>query len=288
MIIDAHIHYIEPPTPDRPYVDPPVMTPISVDVLLDEATKAGVDKIVQVTASTMGYDNRYSFEGVARRPDRVLGCFGRFDPIAPGVADRLADYWATPGALGVRFTLFHAWTRDWLSEGRMDGFFEAAAALDLPVALHAPFQAAEVLKTVRRHDGVRFLIDHTLIRHEANQTAASAFRQWPQVLELAALPNVWTKVSYFPEAAMGSEGFPYPTAQEHLQRIYDRVGAGRLIWGSNFPPVLRACTYSQSLEFIRQCDFFASDELADVLGRNFVAEFANRPFSHANHLKETT
>lgn len=273
MIIDAHVHYIEPSTAARPYVDPPVMEPISVDALLEEAAKAGVDKIVQVTASTMGYDNRYSFEGVAQRPDRVLGCFGRFDPMAAGVQERLQAYWASPGALGVRFTLFHAWARDWLKEGSMDAFFRAAAELDVPVAMHAPFQADEMLDTVRRHEGVRFLVDHTLIRHEAGQTADSAFRHWPRLLELAACPNVWTKVSYFPEAAMGSEPFPYPTAQQRLRELHETVGAERLVWGSNFPPVLRACSYAQSLDFIRQCAFFTQEDLDKVLGGTFLAEF---------------
>ncbi|MBN9429821.1 MAG: amidohydrolase [Burkholderiales bacterium] len=274
MIVDAHVHYIEPATADRPYADPAVMVPISVDELLARTTAAGVDKIVQVTASTMGYDNRYSFEGAAQRSDRVLGCFGRLDPMGPDVADRLAAFWARPGALGIRLTLFHGWSRHWLAERAIDPFLQAAAALDVPVALFAPFQAGEVLETARRHPGVRFLIDHALIRHEAGQTMTSPFRHWPQLLELAALPKVWTKVSYFPEAMLGNEAFPYPTAQQHLRVLHEHVGADRLVWGSNFPPVQRACTYAQSLDFIRQCGFFSDDDRRKVLGATFLAEFA--------------
>lgn len=274
MIVDSHVHYIEPPSADRPYADPPVMAPISVDELLDLATAAGVDRIVQVTASTMGHDNRYSFEGVAQRPDRVLGCFGRLDPVSPGVEERLQAFWATPGALGVRLTLFHGWSRQWLAQRAIDPFLHAAAALDVPVALFAPFQAGEVLETVRRHPGVRFLIDHTLIRHEAGQTITSPFRHWPQLLALAACPNVWTKVSYFPEALMGNEPFPYPTGQQHLRALYEHVGADRLVWGSNFPPVQRACTYAQAVDFIRQCPFFGDGDREKVLGGTFLATFA--------------
>jgi predicted TIM-barrel fold metal-dependent hydrolase len=279
MVVDAHIHYIEAASPERPYADWGVMEPISVDALLEEATRAGVDRIVQVTASTMGYDNRCSFEGFAQRPDRVLGVFGRFDPLAARLEERLESYWATPGALGIRFTLFHGWAKGWLKEGRMDPFFRAAAALDVPVAMHAPFQAEEMLATVRRHERVRFLVDHTLIRHEAGQTAASAFRHWPTLLEVAACLNVWTKVSYFPEAAMGSEPFPYPTAQERLQELHARVSADRLIWGSNFPPVLRACSYADALGFVRRCTFFSEEDLARVLGGTFLANFARTTLS---------
>lgn len=276
MIVDTHLHYIEAATPDRRYVAAGVMEPVSVDEVVATATAAGVDKVVQVTASTMGYDNTYSFEGARARPDRVLGVFGRFDPIAPHVEERLEAYWSAPEAMGIRQTMFHAESRDWLTTGALDPFLRAAARFGVPVAMFAPFQSTAMLETVDRHPDVRFIADHTLIRHEANQTLDSAFRDWPNLMKLAARPNVWTKLSYFPEAS-DSEPWPNPAAQRYFRQLVEHAGASRLIWGSNYPPVQRVCTYAQALGFVKDaCDFLSPDDRAAILGGNFIRDFSRQ------------
>jgi predicted TIM-barrel fold metal-dependent hydrolase len=274
-IVDSHTHYIEPPRADRPYVNASAMHPVSFDEIAAQAQAAGIDRVVQVTASTMGDDNRYSFEGFTARPDKVLGVVGRFDPLAPDVFERLERYLEQPGALGVRLTLFHAWSEGWLRERALDDFLHAAGEFDMPVCIHAPGQTAELLATVKRHPAVRFIVDHMNIRHEPGMTADQAFGQWRELLTLAAHPGVWTKVSYFPEAAMGSEKYPYPSARRRFRELYEHAGADRLIWGSNYPVVTRACGWREALDFVRvECDFLAPADRDAILGGNFIRDFA--------------
>jgi predicted TIM-barrel fold metal-dependent hydrolase len=274
-IVDSHTHYIEPPTDARPYALQSAMHPLSFDEIASQAAAAGVDQVVQVTASTMGDDNRYSFEGHAARPDRVLGVVGRFDPVAPKVRERLAAYRAQRGALGIRLTLFHDFSAGWLRDRALDECLRAAADLDVAVCLFAPGQTAALRETLERHPRTRVIVDHMNIRHEPGATAHTAFAQWPELLRLAALPNAWIKVSYFPEAAMGSEAYPYPTAQRRFRELYEAVGAGRLVWGSNYPVVARACTWREALDFVRvECGFLAAQDRDAILGGNFLGHFA--------------
>src|SRR5690606_2322877 len=122
-----------------------------------------------------------------------------------------------------------------------------------------------------------WLIDHMGLRYYEGRDNTGAFRQWDALLDLAEEPNAWIKCSYFPEAAKDLETYPFPVAREHLKRLVDRVGAERLIWGSNFPNVRRACTYRQALDFIRvQCDFLTEKERAGLLGDNFQ-RYVQRP-----------
>ena len=275
MIIDSHTHYMEPLRPDRPHQAESIMHPFSVHELAAAADAVGVDRVVQVTGSAMGEDNRFSIEGAIERPDKVLGVVGRFDPIAPDVKARLAEYFAPAQILSLRLTLFLASSEHWLRENSLEAFLRAAAELSVPVCIHAPFQNAEMLATARRHGGVRFIVDHMNVRHEKNATAQSAFRQWKELIELAREPNVWIKVSYLPEAAMGSETYPFPTARQRMRELYDSVGAARLIWGSNYPVVRRACNYAQALDFIRkECDFLGAADRDAILGGNFLRDFA--------------
>lgn len=246
----------------------------SVDELAAAATAAGVEKIVQVTASAMGYDNRYSIEGAQSRPDKILGVFGRFDPLAPDIQGRLERYFSQPEVLGIRFTLFHSWAQWWLEQRALDPFLREVAKLNIPLAIFAPFQNTLLLETVRRHPEVRFLVDHMGIRVEPAQTLTSAFRQWDALLELAKEPNVWIKVSYFPEAVMGSEAYPFRVAQQHFERLVRHAGTTRLIWASNYPPVARSCTYAQTLQFVQEeCTFLSNAERAMILGGNFQRDF---------------
>ena len=274
MIIDAHAHYIESNRPDRPYIDASPMHPISFDELAAAGARAGVDQIVQVTASTMGYDNRYSFDGAKCRPDKIAGVFGRFDPLVLDLEAQLKEYFAQPSALGIRLTLFHSWSQQWLAQRALDPFLRAAAKINIPIAIFAPFQNELLLETIRRHPDVRFLVDHMGIRVEPVQTLTTAFRQWDSLLDLAKEANVWIKVSYFPEAVLGAEAYPFRQAQQHFERLVQSAGTSRLIWGSNFPPVARACTYAQALQFVQTgCEFLSADERAQILGGNFYRDF---------------
>ena len=56
---------------------------------------------------------------------------------------------------------------------------------------------------------------------------------------------------------------PSPTVQECVERI----GADRLIWGTDIPMVSRFCTYRQTRDQFRtHCDFLTEDERQDILG----------------------
>ena len=254
MIIDTHVHYSEAPRPDRPY-DPelvktnPEFTTVkhfSVEDVLADTALPSIDKVVHVTQTKMGYDNRYGLEGAARYPKRILGVVGRFDPLAPGLEARLEAYIAHPFMLAVRFTLMSPITTPWLRNRTLDSFFVAAEKLNVPVQMCAPLQIAEIRDAARRFPGVRFLIDHLALEHAPHRPIDEVFARWPEVLQLAAEPNVWLKVSYFPEAAHVSENFPYPKAQQRFRELYEHVGAQRLVWGSNFPSVTKVCTYAGS------------------------------------------
>lgn len=276
MIVDTHVHYTQPPSVTRPYAHPPGgVLPMAVDEVVAQAQAAGIDRVVQVTPSPMGFDNRYAFEGAQLRPDCVAGIIGRLDPFAPQLQQRLQDFCSLPGVVGVRYTLHHDWAADWLATGKLEPLFAAAQEQGAAVFLYAPDQCEQLQRVARAYPRLRLVVDHTALRHAAGRSLAENFAQWKQVIALARHENVWMKVSYFPEAAAGSEPWPYPTASLRFRELYEAVGAKRMLWGSNFPVVAHLCTYSQALDFIRLgCDFLGDDDRADILGGNFYRHFA--------------
>ena len=72
-----------------------------------------------------------------------------------------------------------------------------------------------------------------------------------------------------PEAT--NERFPFPKAKQRLRQLYDRFGADRLIWGSNYPHTRRVCTYKEAVDFVRiACDFLTEEERAKILGKTLI------------------
>ena len=275
MIVDSHIHYTQTPTPERPHVPGAAARVISYDDVIAVARAAGIDRLVQVTPSCMGHDNRYALEGAAARPEALLGVVGRFDPFAPELRERLRAYRSQRRILGVRLTLHQPPASSWLAEGVLSPFFAEAQEQEVPLFIYAPNQARELQATARRFPRLRLVIDHTALQHGAGMTADQVFARWDDVIALAREPNVWMKVSFFPEAAARSEPFPWPSSALRFRQLVDAAGTDRMVWGSNFPPVLAACPLVQAVDFIRTgCDFLQEEQKRAILGGNFLRDFA--------------
>ena len=113
----------------------------------------------------------------------------------------------------------------------------AAEAADLPVMLYPPGLLGEVADIARRHPGLRLVIDH--LAAPMGAVDAAAFAHLPDLIALAALPNVAVKASALPLAA--SEPFPFRPVHEPLRRIVDAFGPARVFWGSDLTRL--SCDY---------------------------------------------
>ena len=268
MVIDSHLHFFDAPRPGSQFTH--VSDHLSYDDIRTAAADAGIDRFVQVTPAAVGYDNGFSFAIAEAEPRTVFGVIARLDPTDPQIETQLRDAMRRPQMLALRLTLIEKHSEAWLEERRLDEFFTFAQELGVPIELFAPFRVKAMHETVRRFPGIRWLIDHMGLRYYEGSDNRDAFRQWDDLMDLAVEPNAWIKCSYFPEAAKDIEAYPFPVAQQHLKRLYERAGAGRLVWGSNYPNVRRACTYRQALDFIREgCDYMSATERAGLLGDNF-------------------
>jgi predicted TIM-barrel fold metal-dependent hydrolase len=121
--------------------------------------------------------------------------------------------------------------------------------------VYAPGRPGLLGDVAAAHPDLTLVVDHCALGHDP-----ATLEHWDGVLALERHPNVYLKTSFFPEAPTG-EGYPFPRAQGLMREVYERFGADRLMWGSNFPVVLKATSYERAFEFVRrECAF---DSLAD-------------------------
>jgi predicted TIM-barrel fold metal-dependent hydrolase len=274
MIVDTAVHYLEGPRPDRPYDpdgSPPLVCPI--EEAIKEATEVGIDALVQMSPSTIGFDQRYNLECAVRYPDRVLGVFCRFNPIGDDVAERLKKFKSQQGVLGIRILFREGKPSErWLAERALDPFLTAAQEQGVAVSCY-PAAPLVLRDTARRFPGIRFIAEHSTLAPA--KRVADPFVNWSDVLVAAAEPNIWMQCSYFTEAAPTNEKYPFPTGQRRFKELYESVGPSRLIWGAHFPLIRNLCTYKEALDLVRvECDFLTEKDRKAILGDNFVAAFA--------------
>lgn len=269
-IVDTHLHYWQWPADPQARAAAESLARHSSAAVEDElpyaevaATlrQAGVGHALQVTRTLSGYDNGYSVEGARELPDTFRVC-GRFDPTGPDLAGRLRTFMSDPAMVAIRLFWYSA-DDAWLSDGSLVTFWREAEAVGVPVCVYAPRNVGALYEVALRCPGLRLVVDHA--GADLFNPVGHRFDHWPEVCRLAEFENVFVKVSALPEAT--GERFPFPAAQERVREAYERFGADRLMWGSNYPLTARVCTYAEAVDLLRvACEFLPPDDRAKVLG----------------------
>ena len=61
--------------------------------------------------------------------------------------------------------------------------------------------------------------------------------------------------------------YPWKESEPIIKKAIERIGANRIIWGTDMPMVARFCTYKQALDQFRvHCDFLSDVERKDIIG----------------------
>jgi len=105
-IIDSQVHAYEANTPKRPWHTVPNWPDhVTGDEMVAAMDKVGVDGAIFISAFSMyRYDASYAVEVQRAHPDR-FAIVKPVDPDDPAVADVVAEWKRTPGAVGIRIML---------------------------------------------------------------------------------------------------------------------------------------------------------------------------------------
>jgi predicted TIM-barrel fold metal-dependent hydrolase len=94
-----------------------------------------------------------------------------------------------------------------------------------------------------------------------------------EIIALCREPNVTLEL-LFPLLYGASWEYPYVEAQPLIRELYQKLGASKMLWGSDMPNVERSCTYRQTLTYLtRHCDFIPASDLDRIVGGNANALF---------------
>jgi L-fuconolactonase len=265
LTIDAQVHAYERDHPGRPWADvlagPPEVTGDQMVAAMDAV---GVDGAILVSPfSLYRYDASYALAVRAKHPGR-FALVKPVDPSDPAVAETIAAWAATPGAVGVRIMLNRGVSADPADPG-INRILAAAMRHALPVNLLAWGRLDQARELAARHPDTQLVIDHLGLQQPFEPPPpARPFADLPKLLKLAAYQNVTVKISG--ACTLSHEPFPYTDLWEPLGRIFDAFGFDRCMWGTDWTRAVALLTYQQGVEAFRVTDRLSGSDRIALMG----------------------
>ena len=263
MIIDSHVHvWVQQPekypwSPIGGYV-PESEAP--AEALLSLMDAAGVESAVLVQPTPYGWDNSYLLDAAKRFPNRFR-CVCLVDPMAEDAPQILSQLVEQHGIAGIRINWHIKPVEVWQTDVHHRALWQTVSRLGLPVCLQLTPKYFDLLREMVEEFDLRVVIDHL----GRPKTAASLEDvQFVKLLDLAQDDRIYVKLSglnYY-----SGESSPYRDVWPLLKTVYDRFGAQRCMWGSDFPFVQDHWSYAGLLDTVRNGWQFDADGMAWVLG----------------------
>jgi L-fuconolactonase len=180
------------------------------------------------------------------------------------VADIIADWKKTPGAVGVRIFLRDENPRPPTDFG-FDRILKAAVQHDMPVNFLCWGKLDQGTQLIDRHPNARFIIDHIgILQPRVPPAPPQPWADLPKVLELAKRPNVVIKVSG--ACTLSKQPYPFPDIWDPLARIFDAWSFERCLWGTDWTRAFAVVNYEQAVTPFLETKRLSDSERAMLMG----------------------
>jgi predicted TIM-barrel fold metal-dependent hydrolase len=252
------------------------------ELMLAQMTYAGVDHTVLQAGGGYGAMNDYNAFAQSQYPTKFTGLLSVDEPQAdtPQVLNELERAYRQLGLRGIYYSLDH-FTRygfhKTFDDPSFDHFWSIVDEWRLPVLIEAAaipnydtqsyVQNMVRLKALMdRFENIQWLL---VMGPPVRSFGMSGRWDFPnEVLATYRHQNLSIEIM-FPITWGAVWEYPYVEAQRLILDLRDKVGAERLVWGSDMPNVERFCTYLQSLDYVRRhCSFLTATERDQILGAN--------------------
>jgi L-fuconolactonase len=261
LLIDSHVHVWkhDPAFPFAAGAKPPAED-ASAGMLLDLMKANGVSRTVIIQVIHYKWDNSYLADVLKRYPQQFRGVC-RVNPEDPAASDHLSKLTHEQGFRGVRLSPSANPDGDWIRGPLMPPLWKRCAQLKVPMTVLAPVtRLPEIMPLIEQNPDLTVVIDHM-----ADSPLAQPGKL-DLLLALARYPKVYVKISHM--WSLSKEAYPFADSAAQVGRLYDKFGAKRLMWGTDWPISLRQVTYPQAVQLFRDhLDVFKGEDRDWMLGK---------------------
>jgi L-fuconolactonase len=278
--LDSHHHFWDPTRAMYPWMVgdamDPVRRPFTPDDLAPELAAQRISGTVLVQTISSEDETREFLE-LAARTDFVWGVVGWVDLTSAHVGDHLdALIGATGGdrLVGIRHQVHDEADPEWLC--RVEVRRGLAAVQERGLTYDLLVRARELpsaIETVHALPDLQFVLDHIA----KPRIAEGKDPDWRQRMPvLAVLPNVAVKLSGMVTEANWASWTP-ADLRPFVTSVVDWFGAGRLMFGSDWPVCLLATSYEGVVNGLEEAiGPLSAGDAARVFGLNAVSAYRLR------------
>lgn len=252
--------------------------------LLAQMTYVGVDHAVLQAGGAYGAMTEYNLFAQSQYPAKFTGLV-HLDEAMAGSPEAIAqlDSAADRGLKGIYYN-YEGFARHgfaWpLDDARLDPLWDRLQSRKLVLcaeitgapAYDQAAYVANLLALSRVLDRFPGIVCHLAMGVPVQFFAKSSRWELPEELERVYARDDFYVEIMFPITWGGKWDYPYSESWPLIRDLRDRLGAEKLLWGSDMPNVERFCTYRQSLDYLRRyCEFLGPSDQDRILGDNAVS-----------------
>ena len=264
-IIDSQVHAYEANTTQRPWATIPNWPAhVTGDEMVAAMDRVGVDGAIMISPfATYRYDGSYAEEVARRHPNR-MAIVKPVDPDDENVADVVAKWKETKGAVGIRIFLREE-EKHGADHPGLDRICKAAVDYDLPLNFLFWGRVDEGMRIIDRHPNTRFIVDHLgLLQPRVPPAPAEPWADLPKILDLAKRPNAVIKISG--ACTLSKQPYPFPDIWDPLKRIFDAWGFERCLWGTDWTRAFVVVNYENAVKPFLDTKTLSDSERAMLRG----------------------
>ncbi len=251
-------------------IESPFMPPLTketcftADMLLEVMRQNGVEKAVLFQNPTIGSVNEEIGLAVSEHPEIFAGVL-QVDPFSEDAleqAERLLENY-TYRALKLELSTGWGWTGIHKEKEfhysmlkplvEFAGKHRLAVVFDTGDTDSKAYLPGELDELTAQFPEVTFVIEHG-----GYLTPEGDREKWEQMTDIACRENVYLGICAI-WSLLESE-YPGESGNDILKRLYDKVGAEKLIWGTDAPCTCKFYTYGQMMDVVRKHARFLSEE----------------------------
>ena len=121
-----------------------------------------------------------------------------------------------------------------------------------------------LLEWMNQYPGLNVVVTHGLPWTVGLENGKINFPE--EIWDIFKSPNCHLQL-VIPIQMGGMWEYPWKEAAPIIKLAVERIGANRIIWGTDMPMVARFCTYKQALDQFRvHCNFLSDSERKDIIG----------------------
>ena len=251
----------------------------SPEQLMANLDWAGVDRAVLLQGPFYGECNAYVLDALDKYAARLAGA-AYFDPWMAGsrktfeLTLEAAGFCAVKLECSVPSGLCGIHPEAQLGSPDLEWLWQElerrglVLVLDLGGIGSRSYQTEAVRTIAVRHPSLKIVVAHLGQPRPEAEAKPDQWKMWEEQVDLGLLPNLWFDCASL-VAFVNEEGYPFLSVERYLRLAIERIGADKVMWGTDLPGTLLHASYRQYVELAkRHTEFLSTREQALVLGEN--------------------